>query len=102
MKSQIPKLLPALAAALALSACASLSARPPGEGALTQIQPGLTQADVRGIAGSPVNTTRDSSTGGSLWIYSFIDTWGYPSELDVTFDGTGRVTDVYAQRDGDD
>jgi hypothetical protein len=99
MNTQIPKLLPVLAAALALSACASLSERPLGEGPLAKIEPGLTQADVQGLAGRPANATRDSRSGGSLWIYSFIDTWGYPSEFDVTFDRSGRVTDVYARRD---
>jgi outer membrane protein assembly factor BamE (lipoprotein component of BamABCDE complex) len=101
MNTHIPKVLPVLAAALALSACASFSEQAKGEGALATIEPGLTQADVRRIAGRPANTTRDSRSGGSLWIYSFIDTWGYPSELDVTFDASGRVADVYAQRDSD-
>jgi hypothetical protein len=99
MNTQILKLLPVLAAALALSACASFSERAPGEGPLAKIEPGLTQADVQSIVGRPANVTRNSRSGASLWIYSFTDTWGYPSEFDVTFDKSGRVADVYAQRD---
>jgi hypothetical protein len=98
MKSPVSKLLPFLAAALALSACASFTERPLGEGPLAKIQPGLTQADVRGIAGRPASKVPEGRAGGSFWIYSFTDTWGYPSEFDVTFDGNGRVTDIYAER----
>jgi hypothetical protein len=101
MNAQILKPLSVLAAALALSACASLSEQPSGEGPLAKIEPGLTQADVRGIVGRPANVTHVSRSGASLWIYSFTDTWGYPSEFDISFDGSGRVADVYAKRDNE-
>jgi outer membrane protein assembly factor BamE (lipoprotein component of BamABCDE complex) len=101
MNTQIVKLLPALAAALALSACASFSEQTPGEGSLAKIEPGLTQADVQGIVGRPANVTHNSRSGASLWIYSFTDTWGYTSEFDIAFDRSGRVADVYAKRDNE-
>jgi hypothetical protein len=98
MNTQILKPLSVLAAALALSACASISERPPGKGPLAKIEPGLTQAEVRGIVGRPASATHNSRSGSSLWIYSYTDTWGYPSQFDVTFDKSGRVADVYAER----
>jgi outer membrane protein assembly factor BamE (lipoprotein component of BamABCDE complex) len=82
--------------ALALGACASLTPTAPGYERVAQISPGLTQAQVRNIAGKPDNVTRDSSPNGSvLWIYAYTNEWGERSELDVTFDPLGVVTSTF-------
>ena len=98
MTSQFSKLLPALGVALALSACASLGSSPPKADQVARIHPGLTQDEVRSLVGAAGNVTSDSRKHETTWIYSFTDLWGYPSELDVTFDANGRVTETYAQR----
>ncbi|HEX4331688.1 MAG TPA: outer membrane protein assembly factor BamE [Usitatibacter sp.] len=98
MKSPILTLLPVLGASLALGACASLSGPPLDNQRVASIHAGLTQDDVRGIAGRPANVTGAPRAGGNEWIYPFTDLYGYASELDVTFDGNGRVVDTYAQR----
>jgi outer membrane protein assembly factor BamE (lipoprotein component of BamABCDE complex) len=102
MYSQISHLFLALGVALTLGACESLpdvyggspeSARDRVE----QIHPGLTQDEVRRVAGVPGNVTGDRS-GETVWIYPFTDDWGYRSEFDVTFGANGRVTDTYSER----
>ncbi|HEX4781192.1 MAG TPA: outer membrane protein assembly factor BamE [Usitatibacter sp.] len=98
MKPSILTLLPILGASLALGACASLSDPPLDNQHVASIHAGLTQDDVRDIAGRPANVTGAPRAGGKEWIYSYTDPYGYASELDVTFDGSGRVVDTYAQR----
>jgi outer membrane protein assembly factor BamE (lipoprotein component of BamABCDE complex) len=97
MKSQILKLLPVLGIALVLGACASLE-QPAERDRLAQVHAGLTQDDVRAIAGRPGNVTGDKRTGDKIWFYSFTDLYGYPSEFDVTFDAGGQVVDTYKER----
>ena len=99
MYSPVSKLLAALGIALTLGACASM----PDQHAttrerLSQIHAGLSQDAVRAIAGNPPNVTGRSRSGETMWIYSFTDEWGYPSELDVEFDATGVVADTFAER----
>jgi hypothetical protein len=101
MISQFSKLVPALGVALTLSACASLGSSPSEADGLARIDPGLTQDEVRSLAGVPGNVTGDSRKHETMWIYSFTDLWGYPSELDVTFGANGLVTDTYAERTHD-
>jgi|SRR6266850_683311 len=98
MTSQFSKLLPALGVALTLSACASLGSLPPKADQVARVHPGLTQDEVRSLVGVTGNVTSDSRKHETMWIYSFTDLWGYPSEFDVTFDANGRVTETYAQR----
>jgi outer membrane protein assembly factor BamE (lipoprotein component of BamABCDE complex) len=98
MTSQFSKLLPALAVALTLSACASLGSPPPKADQVARVHPGLTQDEVRSLVGVPGNVTGDSRKHETMWIYSFTDLWGYPSELDVTFGANGLVTESFAQR----
>jgi outer membrane protein assembly factor BamE (lipoprotein component of BamABCDE complex) len=98
MKSQILKLLPVLGIALVAGACASLSVQVPERDRLDQVHAGLTQDDVRAIAGRPGNVTGDKRTGDKIWFYSFTDLYGYPSEFDVTFDAGGHVVDTSKER----
>jgi SmpA / OmlA family len=106
MNSLASKLVLASGIALTLAACASFSGLqtgrydPSGE-KLAQIHPGLTQDEVRGLIGSADNVTGASRSGETEWIYSFTDTWGYPSEFDVTFDARGQVESTFAERRGD-
>jgi outer membrane protein assembly factor BamE (lipoprotein component of BamABCDE complex) len=103
MNSLVSRLVGVAGIILALGACASSPALQSGRydpngGRLAQIQPGLTQQEVRGLIGRPENVTGDSRSGETEWIYSFTDTWGYRSEFDVTFDARGQVESTYAER----
>jgi hypothetical protein len=106
MSSLTSKFVLAAGVALTLGACASSPGLQtgrfdPGGEKLAQIQPGLTQDEVRGLLGRADNVTGASRSGETEWIYSFTDTWGYPSEFDVTFDARGQVESTYAERLGD-
>jgi hypothetical protein len=86
-----------------LGACASLQgleAGPYQSGGdrFAQIHPGLTQDEVRSLAGGPGTVTGASRSGEMTWIYSFTDTWGYRFEFDVVFNASGVVTDTYSER----
>jgi hypothetical protein len=99
MKLHLSKPLLGLGLALTLGACASAGYRPdPSPRQLAQIRPGLTQDQVRAALGRPGNVTGRSVPGGGLWIYSFDDAWGYPSEFDVTFAPSGLVAGTYSER----
>jgi hypothetical protein len=98
MKSQILKLLPVVAIALVTGACASLSSQPPEHERLADVHAGLTQDEVRAIAGRPGNVTDDKRKGEETWLYSYTDLYGYLSEFDVTFDTSGHVVDTYSAR----
>jgi hypothetical protein len=101
MNARVPKPALALGLALTLGACASMQdfhVRTPEYTRLARVQPGLTQADVRRVAGEPDNVTSDSRSGGKLWVYAFDDAWGEPSEFDVTFDAAGVVEGTYSER----
>jgi SmpA / OmlA family len=91
------KLLVPTLAALMLSA-ASLTAGAGAVDRFAQIHPGLTQDEVRSLAGGPNTVTGASRSGETLWIYSFTDTWGYRSEFDVTFDKSGHVAGTSSER----
>jgi outer membrane protein assembly factor BamE (lipoprotein component of BamABCDE complex) len=92
------KAVSALAVAAVLGACASLHESMPGEGRLAQIHRGLTQDQVRNIAGTPVSTRQEPSLGETVWIYSFVDNWGYPTEFDVSFNRNSVVADISTER----
>ena len=96
MYSKNSKLFLALGVALTLGACASMP-DVPARDRVAQIHSGLTQDEVRSVAGDPGNVTGDRA-GETVWIYSFTDDWGYRSEFDVTFGANGRVTDTYSER----
>lgn len=78
------------AAALTLGGCASYPAvSQMGDGRFAAIHPGLTQDEVRGIAGAPAAVS--AAAGESHFIYNFVDTWGMRDVYDVAFDVDGRV-----------
>jgi outer membrane protein assembly factor BamE (lipoprotein component of BamABCDE complex) len=101
--SRASTLIMSLGVTVALSACASTpeleaGRYDPANGRLAQVHAGLTQDEVRSLVGRPVNVTGASRDGETEWIYDFNDTWGYPSEFDVTFDAGGKVESTYAER----
>jgi hypothetical protein len=96
MNSQVSKLLLALGVAIALN----VSAADIGDGRFTGIHPGLTQDEVRTLAGAPGSVTGTPGRGLSHWIYTYVDTWGMRSVYDVTFDTTGHVVRTSSMRVG--
>ncbi|SRR5712692_6377569 len=98
MKSHIVKPVIALGLVLTLGACASLGT--PSESRadrFSRIHAGLTQDEVRGIAGAAPDITTRGSNGDALWIYHYEDLWGYDAELDIQFHD-GVVTDKFSER----
>jgi hypothetical protein len=102
MTSQTSKLFLALGVALTLGACASLPDFQAGSSQsgdrFARIHAGLTQGEVHSLAGGPNTVTGNSRSGETQWIYSFTDTWGYPSEFDVTFGTSGLVASTSSER----
>ncbi|MBC8022339.1 MAG: outer membrane protein assembly factor BamE [Burkholderiales bacterium] len=100
MNSPLLKSFAAAGLALALGACASITG---GQTRATSyeleaIHAGLTQDEVRRIAGTPSNYTSSPRTGQTEWSYSFTDEWGYQSEFTVDFDASGIVAEALADR----
>jgi hypothetical protein len=97
MKSNIVTPVLALGLALTLGACASLTPSQSRADRFTRIHAGLTQDEVRSIAGAAPDITTRSSNGDTLWIYNYEDLWGYDAELDIQFHD-GVVTDKFSER----
>lgn len=101
MYSRISKALLALGVTLSLGACASvadLHASTPEYERLGRLHAGLTQDEVRSIAGSPDTVTGDSRPGGAgEWIYDYTSLYGERTEFDVTFDANGRVSGTHSE-----
>jgi hypothetical protein len=101
MKSQISKTVAAVGLALALGASLSPAlAASFGAERFSAIHAGLTQDEVRNLVGTPGSVMDNTREGATIWIYEFTDTWGYRSEFDVEFNGTGVVTEAFAERLG--
>jgi hypothetical protein len=101
MNPHVTKILLALGATVLLGACASLSnvhEAAMGEGALAQIHEGLTEDQVRSLAGAPKVVRDEPRLEETLWIYYYTDEWNYPSEFDVSFDRAGAVADISTAR----
>ena len=100
MKSLSLKPFAAASLALALGACASMDAGYKQVSAydLKAIHAGLTQDEVRAIAGTPSTYTQRRRTGVTEWSYPFTDERGYQSVFIVDFDASGRVTQALADR----
>jgi hypothetical protein len=101
MNPQVSKILLALGATILLGACASLSnvhEAASGEGALAQVHQGLTEDQVRSLAGAPKVVRDEPRLEETLWIYYYTDEWSYPSEFDVSFDKSGAVAEISTER----
>jgi outer membrane protein assembly factor BamE (lipoprotein component of BamABCDE complex) len=101
MNSHITKSVAAMGLALALGACASF----PGAGTrvtfdqLSSVHAGLTQDEVRNLAGAPAYTGSNPRTHETQWTYEYTDEWGYRSEFGVDFDqASGLVVETSNQR----
>ena len=97
MNSRASQLFLALGVAMALNASAQSSM---GDGRFAGIHRGLTQEEVRTLAGAPTSVTDASDSGLSHWIYNYVDSWGMRSVYDVTFDTSGHVARTYSMRVG--
>jgi outer membrane protein assembly factor BamE (lipoprotein component of BamABCDE complex) len=94
--------IPALSAALVLSACAAWNQGPVRNDALfASIQPGMTQDQVLGIAGKPDDTMPFPMSQTIAWDWRTYDTWGYYVEQSVTFNAEGIVVSKYTRRIND-
>ena len=100
MNSLTLKSFAAVSLALALGACASITSGYKDVSAyqLESIHAGLTQDQVRTIAGKPSTYTSNPRTGATEWSYPFTDEWGYESEYTVDFDASGKVVTALADR----
>lgn len=100
MNPRVPKLVLTLGVALTLGACASMPdfhAGTPEYRLLAQVHSGLTQDEVRSLAGKPGNVMGGSRSGEKVWVYAYQNEWGKASEFDVTFDPTGRASSTYSE-----
>jgi hypothetical protein len=101
MTSSLLKFALAAGSVVALSACASL-APPAPDARFAQIHPGLTQDDVRELAGAPLYVGSNSRTNETLWTYASTDEFGEPYEFGVDFDqATGLVAETSRLRTRD-
>jgi outer membrane protein assembly factor BamE (lipoprotein component of BamABCDE complex) len=96
-----PKVAVALALAATLGACATQAPTTSmGNDRFADIHAGLTQDEVRSVAGTPNATIGGSMSGESTWIYNFVDSWGMRAMEDVTFDASGHVARTSSMRMG--
>jgi hypothetical protein len=100
MNSPIVKVFLGAGVAAALGACASFSvAQNPSADRLAQIHAGLTQDEVRSIAGAPQRVAANKRVNEILWTYDYTDEFGSPAEFGVDFDAaTGTVVETSSQR----
>jgi hypothetical protein len=96
MKFAIEKILLGAGVAAALGACASLpDSNTVRAGHFAQVHAGLTQDEVRSIAGKPLRVGTNARTNETLWTYDYTDVWGHEAEFGVDFDNaTGTVVET--------
>ena len=96
MKSTLTKVLLGAGVAAALGACASIpDANEARFERFEQVHQGLTQDEVRGIAGAPLYIGSNPRTNETQWTYEYKDEWGARSEFGVDFDkATGLVVET--------
>jgi outer membrane protein assembly factor BamE (lipoprotein component of BamABCDE complex) len=96
MKSAVVKILLGAGVAAALGACASIpDSNAQRADRFAQVRAGLTQDEVREIAGKPLRIETNRRTNETLWTYDYTDVWGQQAEFGVDFDNaTGTVTET--------
>ena len=103
MKNAVTYALAAMAAATLLAACAG---GPPARAATSdemfaRVQPGMTQADVRGLFGTPYQVMPFPLSHNVAWSYIAYDTWGYMVDFSVPFGSDGRAVSRFSRRIND-
>jgi hypothetical protein len=104
MSSPFAKVLLGVGIVATLGACASLQDQHVAKAdRLARIHQGLTQDEVRAVAGAPQYVGKNKRTNETLWSYEYTDEWGYRSEFGVDFDNaTGLVSETSSERTNDD
>lgn len=103
MNSPIAKILLGTGVAAVLGACASFPpAAEPSAERVAEILPGLTQDQVRDLAGTPIQVRKYARAGGSQWTYEYRDAFYNDSEFSVDFDARGIVVSTASQRRDDE
>jgi hypothetical protein len=97
MKSRLRALALGAAIALPLTTLAAPTAVLYGDARFAGIHSGLTQDEVRSIAGAP-NTVIVQSPERTEWTYNYVDSWGMRSVYAVKFGENGRVTSTSEMR----
>jgi outer membrane protein assembly factor BamE (lipoprotein component of BamABCDE complex) len=101
MKTELSKVAAAIVLATTLGACATqVSTTSMGADRFAVIHAGLTQGEVRTLAGTPNSTMDGPAPGDSTWVYIFVDSWGMRANEDIVFDPTGHVAETYSRRMG--
>jgi hypothetical protein len=85
---------------LILAACAA-QGPPRNDDVFARIQPGMTEAEVGALTGSPDNMMPFPMSGTNSWGFFYFDSWGYYCEFSVTFGPDGRVLSKMSRRIGD-
>jgi hypothetical protein len=67
---------------------------------MEQIQPGLTEAEVKALIGPPQYTTRLTLSNTVAWDYEYRDFWGYDATFSVIFNSAGLVVGRVTARSG--
>jgi outer membrane protein assembly factor BamE (lipoprotein component of BamABCDE complex) len=97
--------LAALAAGAALAACSATGpysdAWKRSDDLFRTIQPGMTEDQVRQVAGKPDDTMAFPLSHTHAWDYLYYDSWGYMAIFSVTFDADGRAVSKFSRRIND-
>jgi hypothetical protein len=98
------RLLAVATVALISAGCASMGGPARSDQVFSQIQPGMTQEDVRRIAGAPDEQMPFPLSHTTSWGYYYFETFGYYALFSATFGPDGRVVSTFVRRlnDGGD
>lgn len=89
----------ALAAALAIAACATGNGGPVrNDDLFARVETGMTTQQVERLAGRPDETMAFPMSNTNSWGYRYQDPWGYLAIFSVTFSPDGRVVSKLSRR----
>lgn len=98
----MPRSLAVLAACGLLQACAAYGpANPRSDEVFARVRSGMTQQEVRALAGPPDNAMAFPLSHTTSWGYFYFDTWGYYCEFSVTFAPDGLASSKISRRVND-
>jgi outer membrane protein assembly factor BamE (lipoprotein component of BamABCDE complex) len=90
-------LRPSLAALFLVAACAA-SGPPRTDSTFSQLRVGMTQDEVRRIAGPPDERMPFPMLKSDSWAWYGYDTWGYYVLFSATFGPDGKVASTFTRR----